>query len=310
VAKNIQLLIIDPQNSFSKVVGSGANAAQEQQTLHDGELCVPGAWDDMGRVGNLVTRLDDIIDDITVTLDSHDQLHIAHPMWYRHVQTGAEPAPFTVMRVEDVVRDPQTNKVTSGRIIGSVMDAGGNSQDVGEYRTVRASFRVHTLNYLADLAAGGRYPHVIWPFHCLIGTSGHNIVDPLRDALVAWERKNIARVNKVTKGSNMGVEHFSALRAEVVDPNDPYTDINTNLINTLMAGDEVLLTGEALSHCLANTVRDIANQFAQTDEFIKKCVLLTDASSNVPGFEKYGQSFIKEMTKRGMRSTTTVDYLA
>jgi nicotinamidase-related amidase len=293
VSKNLQLLIIDPQNSFCKVV-----PAKDQQTQHDGELCVPGAWEDMIRVGQLVDRVGDMFNDIVVTLDSHNQLHIAHPLWFKHAKTGLPPAPFTVMREEN------------DKIIGTILDAAGKPQDVGEYRTVREKLRPHTLNYLKALKAGGRFPHVIWPPHCLIGTPGHNIVEPLRNALLAWELRNVAYVTKVTKGSNMGCEHFSAVRAEVIDDNDPGTMLNSDLITSLMEADEIVLSGEARSHCLNNTVRDIANEFAsQNDEFIKKTVLLTDGSTDVPGFETYGNDFVKEMTKRGMRTSTTADYL-
>jgi nicotinamidase-related amidase len=197
--KNIQLIIIDPQNSFCNVVDPA-----KQQVLHDGELCVTGAWDDMVRVAKLVSRLGDKIDDISVTLDSHDQLHIAHPLWWRNVISNRQPDPFTVMREDN------------GRIIGSVFQ-NGQSVDIGEFRTVRRGFMDHTVNYLKALAAGKRYPHVIWPFHCLIGTPGHNIIPPLADALFGWEREYIARFRKVTKGSNPQVEHFSAVRAEVIE---------------------------------------------------------------------------------------------
>jgi hypothetical protein len=62
---------------------------------------------------------------------------------------------------------------------------------------------------------------------------------------------------------------------------------------------------------LANTVRDIANEFVKdNDSFIRKCILLKDATSDVPGFESYGETFVKEMVARGMKITTTKDYLA
>ncbi|HZO15095.1 MAG TPA: hypothetical protein VFB62_17590, partial [Polyangiaceae bacterium] len=64
---------------------------------------------------------------------------------------------------------------------------------------------------------------------------------------------------------------------------------------------------EALSHCLANTVRDVATKFADP-RYTEKLVLLTDASSNVSGFEHYGDAFLREMTARGMRTSTTTDF--
>ena len=291
--KKIHLVVIDPQNSFCKVVPQ-----DQQQVLHDGELCVTGAWEDMAvRLPNMVNRLGKKIDDLHITLDSHHSLHVAHPSWYRD-SSGNRPDPFTIMRAEN------------GKIIGSKFDANGGQQDVGEFRCFKPSVTKRTVDYLQSLQNAGRYPHCIWPVHCLIGTPGHNVVAPLMAAALNWANENDSVIDFVTKGSNPYVEHFSAVRAEVVDPQDPSTQLNVGFIQTLEEADEILFAGEALSHCLANTMRDIANSFNDSeDKFLKKCVLLTDATSSVPGFESYGDTFIKEMTARGMKSTTTVDYL-
>jgi nicotinamidase-related amidase len=111
----------------------------------------------------------------------------------------------------------------------------------------------------------------------------------------------------VTKGSNLWTEHYSAVQADVPDPEDPDTQLNMRLIETLQEADEIILAGEARSHCLANTVLDIANNFGE--ENIKKMVLLEDGTSDVPGFENLGEDFVKEMKGRGMRISTTTDYL-
>lgn len=289
----IHLVIIDPQDSFCRVV-----PAAEQQKNHTGELCVTGAWDDMTRLSEMVKRLGDKLDDIHVTMDSHHQIHVAHPIYWREANSGNSPSPFTIMEEE------------KGQIVGYQFGPKGK-QKVGIYVTRKPSFMRRTLDYIVALRDGKRYPHCIWPPHCIIGTQGHTIVPQLFDVLYEWEQKNFGILDIVTKGSNLFVEHFSALRAEVPDPNDPYTQINTAFINTVMEADVILLSGEAGSHCLSNTVRDVANEFvSQNDAFIKKCVLLTDATSPVPGFEQYQTDFISEMTKRGMKTTTTVDYLA
>lgn len=291
MSRKIDLVVIDPQNSFCKVV-----PIAEQQVQHDGELCVAGAWEDMQRVADLVTRLQTKLNDIHVTLDSHHRLHISHPIWYKD-SNGNNPLPFTIMREEN------------GNIIGSRFDANGQQSDVGQFTCFRPSVHKRTLEYLRTLSANNRYPHCIWPEHCLIGTPGHNVVPHLYAALVEWEKENYASVDFVTKGSNHFVEHFSAVKAEVVDPEDPSTQLNTSFIDTLMEADEVLFAGEAGSHCLANTVRDIADSF-KDDSFIKKCVLLTDGTSPVCGFESYQQKFVSDMIARGMKYSTCADYLA
>jgi nicotinamidase-related amidase len=82
--------------------------------------------------------------------------------------------------------------------------------------------------------------------------------------------------------------------------------LNTDLIKVLVEADEILITGEALSHCVANTISDIANEFG--DDNVKKFTLLEDTASNVPGFEKLGRDFVTTMVKKGMRVTTTKDW--
>ena len=71
----------------------------------------------------------------------------------------------------------------------------------------------------------------------------------------------------------------------------------------------ILLAGEAGSHCLANTVRDIVQNFSNPD-YVQKMVLLEDATSPVPGFEAYQDSFISEMTTLGMTLAKTTEILA
>ena len=287
----VQLLLIDPQNSFCKQVDP-----RQQQLLHDGELCIPGAWEDMQRVAGLIGRLGGRIDAIDVTMDSHHLLHVAHPIWFRD-PTGRHPEPFTIMRAEE------------GVILGSRTDTQGRSHDVGEFTTTRGECHGRTVCYLEQLAAAGRYPHCIWPPHCLIGTPGHNLVAPLMETLLAWCAEGPSSINLVLKGSNVFVEHFSAVRAEVPDPDDPQTQLNKALIDRWMEADEILLAGEAGSHCLANTVCDVADELPR-GAFLRKCVLLLDATSPVPGFEDYQQQFISRMTARGMRTTTCAEYLA
>ena len=197
-----------------------------------------------------------------------------------------------------------------GKVIGYTYDASGKPTDIGEFIPAipRPDVLDWSINYLKSLASGSRYPHCIWPVHCLIGTRGHTVVEPLMDALLEWSRLTFRTITFVTKGSNPFTEHFSAVRAEVEYPGDPSTQINSPFISTVADYDDILWAGEALNFCLANTHRDTAGTF-KDDTFVKKCILLTDGTSAVPGFDHLTQSYVKEMTTRGMRQTTTVDYL-
>ncbi len=112
-------------------------------------------------------------------------------------------------------------------------------------------------------------------------------------------------INYVTKGTNPGTEHYSAIQAEVPDAHDPDTQANRALLAQLDKADTILVAGEALSHCVASTVRDIADQLGA--DKVGKLMLLTDCASPVGGFETLGEAFVTEMLGRGMRVATSAD---
>jgi nicotinamidase-related amidase len=267
--QKVHLISIDCQNDFCIANGSGGEK---------GALVVAGAEADMTRLAKFIKKNKRRIEQIHCTIDSHQLIHIAHPAFWTSSR-NENPSPFTVIS-EDDVRN-------------------------GVWRAVHPGWQKRAMNYVETLKKNGRYMLVIWPPHCLIGTWGHAIVPEVASALYDWEA-DFNRVNFVAKGSNLFTEHYSGVRADVPDDGDPSTKINTELIDILSKTDEILITGEALSHCVANTIRDIATEFGSDQ--VKKFTLLGDTSSNVGGFEKLGQDFVAEMVKLGMRVTTTRDW--
>jgi nicotinamidase-related amidase len=248
----------------------------------NGSLYVPGADEDMTRLSKAVVRLGNKLTDIHVTLDSHRILDISHPLWWKD-SAGNPPPPFTTITAADM--------------------------RAGKWTTSLPGAFTRTLEYLDELEKRGRYPHVIWPEHCKIGDWGQCVFPVLAEAIHGWERAHKAMTGFVTKGSNPWTEHFSGVEAEVPDPEDPSTQLNGDLIATLKEADVILLAGEARSHCLANTLRDILRAF-KDPELARKLVLLTDACSDVPGFESFGDTLITQVTAAGVRTATTVDFLA
>ena len=245
-----------------------------------GALSVAGADQDMLRLARMVTRLGSKLSEIHVTLDSHHLVHIAHPIFWINA-AGKHPDPFTIISAEDV--------------------------NAGRWTAADPSARQRAAAYVSALEQNGRYPLCVWPPHCLIGSRGHAVQPVLFDALNDWERQ-YRIVDSIEKGSSVYTEHYSAIKADVPDPADPGTQTNTRLVAALAAADIIAVAGEAGSHCVANTVRDLADSFGD-DRLVSKIVLLQDAVSPVGGFEKYQDKFIAEMTARGMTLSTTTQFM-
>lgn len=255
---------------------------QNDFTDPHGSLYVKGADQDMDRLALMIRRLGNKLDGIHATLDSHALMHIGNPLFWQN-SSGKHPTPFTTITEDDVVNAVWT--------------------------PTRPGLAKHALEYVKALASSGRYTLTIWPPHCLIGDEGHCINRKVFEAFNEWETARYRTINMVTKGSNPLTEHYSIFKAEYQMPDDPTTQLNTNLVQTFMDADEVVIAGEASTHCVANSVLDLASAF-NDDSYIKKLVYLKDASSPVPGFEKYADDFVSEMIKRGMRISSTTEYLA
>ena len=110
---------------------------------------------------------------------------------------------------------------------------------------------------------------------------------------------------RVLKGLNRFTEHYSAVRAEVVDPDDPHTATNQRLLDVLLAADRLIVAGEALSHCVKSTVEDVVDAAASARA--TRLTLLTDAMSPVAGFEAQGAAFLAAMRDAGARLAATTD---
>lgn len=95
----------------------------------------------------------------------------------------------------------------------------------------------------------------------------------------------------------------SALAADVPRADDPRTQLNEAMVARLRAAGRVLVCGQALSHCVAFTVRDLLAALPSAEA--AKIVLLTDCSSPVGGFEASAEEFVAECRARGVQVTTS-----
>lgn len=274
---NLHLLVIDPQNDFCDLPVSYLPASGRDVPA----LPVAGAHADMLRVADLIRRGGAGLSAISVTLDSHHHIDVAHPTFWK---TGAGEAvqPFTQITSADVEQ---------GRFVP---------------RGPAALERVKA--YLAALDAAGRYQLMVWPTHCEMGSWGHNVHADVRAAYNEWEEKSLRSVNLVVKGTNPWTEHYSAIRAEVPDDADDSTQTNDAFIAQLRAADRVYITGEAGSHCVKATTEHIVDQWDASQ--LHRLVIVTDCMSPVAGFDAQHNAFIDAMRARGLTIAQASDVAA
>jgi nicotinamidase-related amidase len=250
------LLIIDPQNDF--VIDSKP------------------AINDMINTIQMLKDFGSKISDIFVSLDTHNRFHIAHPLFWTD-RNGNNPKPGTKISLSDVAPE-------------------WDPQNPTKWRTTRPEFQQAAYKYIKDLEKYNRFEHQIFPEHCLIGSKGSMVFEPLTEALGSWERKYVKSVRYITKGSESKRDQFSALRSE------DHVRVNEAFIKDLETYERVLVCGEVITHCVRFTLEDLL-ELSQS-----KIVLLKDAATGtVPNYDnnKYIQDLLEKYPNRFSISETT-----
>ncbi|WP_159468476.1 isochorismatase family protein [Dyadobacter sp. 3J3] len=238
-----------------------------------GALYVPGAENDVERIAQLIATHGGEIDEIFVTLDTHHVLDIAHPLFWAD-PNGNTVAPFTLITAAAV--------------------------KAGKWRP-RFSPE-YVLEYLEKLEKEGEFKHFIWPEHCLIGSGGAALDDTILHALLSWTHRTGTDYKVVIKGTNPLTEHFGVFRAQVPIEGAPETQLDKKFLSELEAFDRVLIVGEARSHCVATSVKQILNY---APELISKVTLLTDCVSDVTNFGYLADPIFEEAKGKGVQFITS-----
>jgi nicotinamidase-related amidase len=252
------LLLVDVQNTF----------CLPEFELYVGGRSGRGAIEDTQRIASLLYRNLDRVTQVVVTLDTHTAAQIFHPLFWIDA-SGAHPEPHTVIALADVEGGRWR---VNPRIAAAVSPRRGF--DLAGW----------ALHYARRLDQGGRFPLVVWPYHSMLGGIGHALVSLVEEAVFfhAVARESPTRVE--IKGRNALTENYSALRPEVgADATGtPIEPANPALVDHLLSFDQLLVAGEAKSHCVAWTVEDLLREARARDpRLARKVVLLDDCSSPV-----------------------------
>jgi nicotinamidase-related amidase len=245
----VALLLVDVQNTFC---------------LPEFELYVKGAIEDNIRLCSFIYHNIGEITEIIVTQDTHSTIAIFHPIFWVDRQ-GLNPGLIQIS-LEDV-------ECGDWRINPAIVD-----------HLALENPKAYALHYLQQLKSSGKYELTIWPYHALLGSIGHALVSAVQEALFFHSLVRQVPTRFELKGNHPLTEHYSVFCPEVVqdERGRAIATKNKELLDRLLSFDALVIAGQAKSHCLAWTVRDLLQEaMSQKPEFVQRIYLLEDCTSPV-----------------------------
>lgn len=255
--QRVWLLLVDMQNTFC---------------LPDFELFVAGrsgrgAVEDTIRLCRFIYGNLGALTHITATLDTHTAMQIFHSIFLVD-EAGAHPQPYSLVSAELV-------RAGKWRFNPGLADQFGISPEYGQEML---------LHYVTRLEAHGKYELTVWPYHAMLGGSGHALVPSIEEALFFHTIARRAQTEFEIKGRHPFTENYSVIGPEVLT--GPMDEIlgehNPRFIQKLQSVDALIVAGQAKSHCVAWTVQDLLEDIHETDPSLaRKVYLLEDCTSPV-----------------------------
>ena len=283
-AQSVLLIGIDWQNDFVIPDASAVPAGEPY-----GSLSVPGAKDDIERWTRFIYDNFEKITRIMLSVDTHYPNQIFHRMMWRD-KTGAPVAPYTLITPADL---------SSGKF----RFVGGNPKKA-----------MDCVNSLERAGKGGVY---IWPDHCVAGTPGWNLETQLMQMVTFHSAARNVDPIFAFKGTDRYSEMYGILEPEY-NPNGIVTKVILDAIASFdpstgdlndMKWDKIIIGGEAGSHCLLESTKQILKRFNGHPEVIQRIYVLEDCTSPVAGFEQQMKDAFDDFKRQGANIVASTDLI-
>jgi nicotinamidase-related amidase len=236
----------------------------QQDFMDDGALGVPGANEDVKRFTKFIYDNMDKISRIAASIDTHIPHQIFHPCWFID-KNGKNPAPFT--------------QITSA--------------DISSGKWTPVIYPLQTIEYLKAIETQAKKTLTIWPYHCLIGTQGCSLENQFSNMLNFFEIAKKSVVETIVKGTDPLSEMYGIIKPEY----DKKNYINIKFLNNIEKFDKVIIGGEAKSHCVMESIRQILDYYKDKPEITSKIYILEDCMSVIPGCEQITEDTFNEFKK-------------
>lgn len=237
----------------------------QQDFMDNGALGVPGANEDVARITKFIYDNMDKISDIAVSLDTHFLYQIFHPCWWVD-KDGNHPSPYTLITLEDL--------------------------DSGKWKAVKE--KEASRNYVKNLEINGKRTLCIWPYHCIQGTPGCALENQFANMICFYSIAKKTVVQRLVKGQDPLSEMYGFIKPEY----DTKGYVNHDFLNQLENYDKILIVGEAKSHCVLESIKQILEYYEEKSEVTQKIYILEDCMSSIWGFEEITDEIFLDFKKK------------
>jgi len=281
-SKKIWLMLVDAQNTF----------CIPEFELYVGGRSGHGAVDDNIRLCKFIYRNLGGVTHISATMDTHTAQQIFHAIFFVD-KNGNHPAPYTDIHADEL----RSGKWTFNPALASQLDV------APEYGQQMA------IHYADELKRKGKYALTIWPYHAMLGGVGHALVSAVEEAIFFHSIARQTQIDFEVKGDKPFTENYSVIGPEVLTgPMGETLGVrSTKFIEKLQDVDQLIIAGQAKSHCVAWTVSDLLDDIqAVNPALAQKVYLLEDCTSPVvvPGVVDHtdaADAAFERFAKAGMK---------
>ncbi|WP_129726036.1 hypothetical protein [Ectobacillus funiculus] len=230
--------------------------------MEQGELAVPNSHKDIKNVAKFIHNNLEKITTIVVSLDTHQLQQIFHPSWWID-KNGEHPKPFTIITKEDV--------------------------ESGKW--VAVDKQEESLHYIRNLEKLGKKQLCIWTYHCIEGTDGAALEGQFSNIIHFHSIARKSAIKKMVKGQDPLSEMYGIIKPEY----SQHEYCNDEFLESLKLYDKIIVAGEAKSHCVLESVRQIVEYYANNRDILARIYLLDDCMSPIPGYEEMTEKAFKEL---------------
>ncbi len=232
--------------------------------MENGSLAVPNSHADVERFCRFIYDNLDKISQIATSIDTHNPFQIFHPCWWVD-ESGNNPPPFTPITKQDL--------------------------DDGKWFAVIDPVR--SRRYVEGLSQKAKKDLFIWTYHCLQGTYGCALENQFSNMVYFHSVAKKTMLNRIVKGTDPFSEMYGIFAPEF----DEKGFINLDILNKFAKFDKIVIGGQAKSHCVMESIRQMLENFKDTS-LTSKVYILEDCMSNIPGFEQPTEEAFENFKKQ------------